>query len=48
MKVIQASLNNLNLSLITFKKQKQKKKQQLINICTKYCKLSKVIKIYDS
>ncbi len=41
MKVIQASLNNLNLSLITFKENKSHK------YVYQYCKLSRVIKIHD-
>ncbi len=42
MKVIQASLNNLNLFLMTFNKKKSDKYMY------QYCKLSRVIKIHDS
>ncbi len=42
MKVIQASLNNLNLSLITFNGKKSHKYMY------HYCKLLSVINIHDS
>ncbi len=45
MKVIQASLEQLNLSLITFKKIFFFKSYKYMY---QYCKLSKVIKIRDS